>query len=60
MSPVEGKLFSACRSMQNLQSLNCTNGTNKYVCKYCAKIDQQNYVVVKSHPHNSGTLMSRS
>ena len=60
MSPVETKLFSACRSMQNVQSLNCTNGTNKYVCKYCAKLDQQNYIIVKSHPHNAGTLMSKS
>ena len=60
MSPVETKLFSVCRSMQNVQSLTCTNGTNKYVCKYCAKLDLQNYVVVKSHQHDQGHLISRS
>ena len=59
MSPVETKLFCTCRSMQNLQSLICTNGTNKYVCKYCAKLDQQNYVVVKSHAHDAGVLKSK-
>ena len=57
MSPVETKLFSTCRSMQNIQSLTCTNGVNKYVCKYCAKLDQQNYVVVKSHPYDQGSLI---
>jgi hypothetical protein len=60
MSPVETKLFSTCRSMQNVQSLTCTNGVNKYVCKYCAKLDQQNYVVVKSHPYDQGSLISRT
>ena len=60
MSPVETKLFSMCRSMQNVQSLLVCNGCNKYVCKYCAKLDQQNHVIVKSHPNDIGTLMSRS
>ena len=60
MSPVETKLFSACRSMQNIQSLHCTNGVNKYVCKYCAKLDQQNYIIAKSHPFDSGTLITKS
>ena len=60
MSPVETKLFCTCRSMQNLQSLIQTNGTNKYLCKYCAKLDQQNYVVVRAHPHHAGTLQLRS
>ena len=41
MSSVEKKLFAASRSMQNIQSSHCTNGVNKYVCKYCAKLDQQ-------------------
>ena len=57
---VETKLFSACRSMQNIQSLHCTNGVNKYVCKYCAKLDQQNYIITKSHPYDSGTLITKS
>ena len=60
MSPVETKLFAACRSMQNLQSIHCTNGNNKYVCKYCAKLDQQNYVIVKAHAHHAGTLITKS
>ena len=31
MEPVEGKTFSVLRSMQNCQSVMCTNDTNKYV-----------------------------
>ena len=46
MSPVEGKTFSACLSMQNIQTLTDCGGVNKYVCKYIGKIDEQNYVVV--------------
>ena len=46
MSPVEGKTFSACLSMQNIQMLTDCGGVNKYVCKYIGKIDEQNYVVV--------------
>ena len=46
MSPVEGKTFSACLSMQNIQTLTDCGGVNKYVCKYVGKIDEQNYVVV--------------
>ena len=46
MSPVEGKTFSACLSMQNIQMLTDCGGVNKYVCKYIGKIDEQNYVVI--------------
>ena len=46
MSPVEGKTFSACLSMQNIQTLTDCGGVNKYVCKYVGKIDEQNYAVV--------------
>ena len=46
MSPVEGKTFSACRSMQNIQMLTNCGGVNKYVCKYIGKIDEKNYAVV--------------
>ena len=46
MSPVEGKTFSVCRSMQNIQMLTDCGGVNKYVCKYIGKIDEQNYVVI--------------
>ena len=33
--------------MQNVQRLTGNGGCSKYVCKYIAKIDEQNYVVVK-------------
>ena len=46
MSPVEGKTFAACQSMQNIQMLTDCGGVNKYVCKYIGKIDEQNYVVI--------------
>ena len=59
MSLVETKLFTACRSMENIQSSHCTNGVNKYVCKYCAKLGQQNYIISKSHPCNSGTFTTK-
>ena len=59
MSPAETKLFTACRSMQNIQSFHYTNGVNKYVCKYCAKLDQQNCIIARSHPYDSGTLITK-
>ena len=46
ISPVEGYTFAACRSMQNVQVLTATGGCSKYCLKYCAKIDEQNYVIV--------------
>ena len=46
-SPVEGKIFAVTKSMQNVQRLTGAGGTAKYVCKYIAKIDEQNYVVVE-------------
>ena len=46
MSPVEGKTFSVCRSMQNIQLLTDCGGVNKYVCKYIGKIDESNYVII--------------
>ena len=36
-SPVEGSLFAACRSMQNIQETGECGGCNKYLNKYCAK-----------------------
>jgi hypothetical protein len=60
MSPVEGKTFSVLRSMHNCQSLMCTNGTNKYVCKYVMKIDASNYVVFWASPYDAGKLMSQN
>ena len=43
ISPVEGKTFAYCRSMQNIQKLTQTGGCNRYVVKYLGKIDEQNY-----------------
>lgn len=60
ISPVEGYTFSILKSMQNIQYLHCTNGLNKYVCKYIGKIDEQNYVIVKSSQHDKGTLMTKA
>jgi len=60
ISPAEGKTFSVLRSMQNIQYLYCTNGVNKYVCKYVAKLDQANYVVVRAHPNDKGVLLTKS
>lgn len=47
ISPVEGYLFTVCRSMQNVQRLVGTGGCSKYICKYIAKLDEQNYVVIE-------------
>ena len=60
MSPVEGKTFAACRSMQNIQCLVSSGGLNKYVCKYVAQVDDNNHVIVRSHPHDAGRLISQS
>lgn len=47
ISPVIGKLFASCKSMQNAQRIKGSGGCSKYICKYIAKIDEQNYVVVE-------------
>ena len=60
ISPVEGKTFSACRSMQNIQCLCQTNGCNRYVCKYCAMVDANNHIIIRANPHDPGMLMSQS
>ena len=59
ISPVEGKTFAACKSMQNIQWLTHTGGLNKYICKYIGKIDENNYVVVRAHAHDPGILISQ-
>ena len=60
MSPVEWYTFSVCRSMQNCQILTECGGVNKYVCKYIAKIDEQNYVVVSCDHSKNGALISET
>ena len=57
MSPVEGKTFSVCRSMQNTQMLADCGGVNKYVSKYIGKIDEQKYIVV--HVDGRGQLVTK-
>ena len=57
MSPCEGQTFSICRSMQNIQVLLHGGGVNKYVCKYIAKLDEQNYVVGMMDPETNGQLV---
>ena len=59
MSPVEGKTFAACRSMQNIQCLTQPGLLNKYVCKYIGNIDENNRVIIHAHPHDPGVLISQ-
>ena len=49
--------FSICRLMQNIQILLHGGGVNKYVCKYIAKLDEQNYIVVMVDPETNGQLV---
>ena len=60
ISPVEGYTFANCRSMQNIQILTQAGGVNKYVCKYIVKMDEQNYVIVRTDSHKNGKLVKRS
>ncbi len=60
ISPVEGYTFAALRSMQNIQCLTQSGGLNKYVCKYIGKIDENNHVIIRAHPHDPGVLVSQS
>lgn len=60
ISPVEGYTFSICRSMQNIQNLTHTNGLNRYVCKYIGKIDEQNRILISSHPYKQNCLVNKS
>ena len=60
MSPVNGRLFAATKSMQNIQFLTNSNGVNTYLCKYIGKIDENNHVIVRCNTHDPGNLISRS
>ena len=59
ISPVEGYTFSILKSMQNVQSLAHTNGLIRYVCKYIASIDENNYISIKSNSRQSGSLIAK-
>ena len=60
ISPSEGKIFSILGSMKNIPYLYCTNGVNKYFCKYFAKLDQVNYVVVRAHSNDKIIILTKS
>ena len=60
MSPVESRLFLLCRSMQNVRLIRGCCGCNKYICKYIAKINKLNYVVVSVHQNTNGKLVTKS
>ena len=60
ISPVEGKTFSACRSMQNIQCLTHSNVFIEYICKYIGKIDENNHIIIRAHAHDKGVLISQS
>ena len=60
ISPVETRTFCACKSMQNIQWLTVCGGLNKYICKYIGKIDENNYVIIRAHPHDPGVLISQA
>ena len=42
--------------MQNVQWLTDSGGLNKYI----GKIDENNYVIIKAHPHDPGVLISQA
>ena len=47
ISPVEGYTFAVLGGMMNIQVLTGSGGCAKYVCKYIAGMDEQNYVVIE-------------
>ena len=56
ISPVEGYIFSQLRSMQNVQTLRHSPGTNKYICKYIGNMDNNNYTIVSTDDDKHGKL----
>lgn len=58
LSPVDGKTFIVCRSMQNCQRLCGSGGSCKYCCKYITKLDKNNYMSVATNAN--GDLIRRS
>ena len=57
---VEGYTFAQLRSMQNVQTLMYSPGTNKYICKYIGKMDENSYNVVSTDDHKNGTLVTET
>ena len=58
ISPANGELFAATKSMQNIQILTNTNGCHKYVNKYIGKIDETNYIIVGANGSKHGSLVT--
>ena len=46
--------------MQNVQFLTSSCGLNNYICKYIAKIDEHNHVIIRSNPYDKGVLIYQS
>ena len=57
-SPVISEFFVVMKGMQNAQQMNGAGGTAKYVCKYLAMVDAQNYVVIEVD--GTGKLITKS
>ena len=58
ISPVKGYTFVVYKSIRNVQVLTYIGGCYKYVCKYIAIIDEQNYGVVLFD--RSGKLVTKA
>ena len=57
MSPIEGRTFSYCILIKNIQLLTDFDRVNKYVCKYIVKIDKKYYVVI--YVKNRGQISTK-
>ena len=60
ISPVIIDYFIATKSMQNIEAFDHTNGLSKYVCKYIAKFDDGNYVVVSQNTDNGQIVLGKT
>lgn len=59
MSPIIPDFFVTTKSMQNAQALENTNGLAKYVCKYVAKFDDGNYIVLLQDVHTGQWILRK-
>ena len=55
ISPCNGLLFTETRSSQNLQ-ICTTYSTSRYVAKYVASIDKNNYIMISVNPNDPHSL----
>ncbi len=54
--PVNGVLFAATESMQNLQVVRNTNGVARYVVKYIVKKDEGNRITLGANFHSGARM----